>query len=150
MAVTSKIPSTWQGQTFLGAQQAQKAFDCQLRMEARNVDTCGVQMIVYRYNEEEWENVIVKDPDWSREETDYLLSLCDQLELRFLTINDRYEVTALFPIFGLVSVSTADLPVHPLEMTATAFQSCENLPREGGSLEYDRAGEGVSCSLLRF
>lgn len=49
-------------------------------------------MLVHRYNEEEWNNVIAKDPAWSREETDYLLDLCEALDLRFLVIADRYEV----------------------------------------------------------
>lgn len=49
-------------------------------------------MLVYRYDDEEWENVVTKDPDWSREETDYLLGLCDLYDLRFFVISDRYEV----------------------------------------------------------
>ena len=49
-------------------------------------------MLVYRYDDEEWDNLVVKDPDWSREETDYLLSLCDLYDLRFIVIGDRYEV----------------------------------------------------------
>ncbi|KAK9806041.1 hypothetical protein WJX73_008279 [Symbiochloris irregularis] len=49
------------------------------------------KMLVYRYDEEEWEDVIIKDPDWSREETDYLLSLCDLFDLRFILIGDRYQ-----------------------------------------------------------
>ena len=50
-------------------------------------------MLVHRYNDEEWENVIAKDPDWTRDETSYLLDLCEQLDLRFLVVADRYEVT---------------------------------------------------------
>ena len=52
------------------------------------------QVMVYAYDEEEWANVVPKDPDWSRQETDYLISLCQQLDLRFLVIADRYEVRA--------------------------------------------------------
>ena len=51
--------------------------------------------MVYAYDEEEWANVVPKDPDWSRQETDYLISLCQQLDLRFLVIADRYEVCVL-------------------------------------------------------
>ena len=48
--------------------------------------------MVYRYNDDEWNNVLVKDPDWTREETDYLLDLCAQFDLRFIVIADRYNV----------------------------------------------------------
>ena len=51
-----------------------------------------MQPMVYRYDEEEWENIIVKDPAWSRDETDYLLDLCEAFKLRFVPIADRYEV----------------------------------------------------------
>ena len=52
-----------------------------------------MQALVYKYNDEEWNNVIAKDPDWSREETDYLLDLCELYDLRFIIIADRYEVS---------------------------------------------------------
>lgn len=55
-------------------------------------DHLVLQLLVHRYNAEEWDNVIAKDPDWSREETDYLLDLCELFSLRFLVIADRYEV----------------------------------------------------------
>ncbi len=51
-----------------------------------------VQPLVYRFDDEEWDNVVVKDADWSRQETEYLLDLCEQFQLRFLIIADRYEV----------------------------------------------------------
>ncbi|CAL8472085.1 g11627 [Coccomyxa elongata] len=49
------------------------------------------KMMVYNYDEEEWTNVVPKDPEWSREETDYLISMCEQFDLRFIVITDRYE-----------------------------------------------------------
>ena len=36
--------------------------------------------------------MVPKDPQWSREETDYLLDICKQFALRFLVIADRYQV----------------------------------------------------------
>ena len=51
-----------------------------------------VQPLVYRFDDEEWDNVIVKDADWTRHETEYLLDLCKQFQLRFLIIADQYEV----------------------------------------------------------
>lgn len=32
-----------------------------------------------------------RDPSWSKEETDYLLGLCEQFDLRFPVIHDRYS-----------------------------------------------------------
>ena len=37
--------------------------------------------------------MLVRDADWSREETDYLLDLCQRLDLRFMAVADRYEVS---------------------------------------------------------
>ena len=37
--------------------------------------------------------MLVRDADWSRQETDYLLDLCQRLDLRFMAIADRYEVS---------------------------------------------------------
>lgn len=50
-----------------------------------------LQAQVYKYDDEEWENVVARDADWDRAETDYLLSLCEHFDLRFLVIADRYE-----------------------------------------------------------
>ena len=54
-----------------------------------------LQPLVYRYDEEEWRNVILPDHDWSREDTDYLLDLCDLFRLRFIHIADRWQVCDL-------------------------------------------------------
>ena len=48
-----------------------------------------------RYNDEEWSNLIAADPEWTREETDYLLDLCEALALKFFVIADRYNVRVL-------------------------------------------------------
>ncbi|KAF7729230.1 swr complex subunit [Apophysomyces ossiformis] len=45
---------------------------------------------VVEYNDEEYEKFLT-DPNWTKEETDYLLSLCRQYDLRFPVIADRYE-----------------------------------------------------------
>lgn len=31
------------------------------------------------------------DPEWSKEETDYLMDLCQQYNMRFILITDRYS-----------------------------------------------------------
>ncbi|KAL4858886.1 SWR1-complex protein 4 [Chlorella vulgaris] len=46
---------------------------------------------IMRYNDEEYKNLIKREPGWSRQETDYLLELCARFELRFPVIADRYE-----------------------------------------------------------
>jgi hypothetical protein len=33
--------------------------------------------------------------DWTRDETDYLLELCERFDLRFIVIADRYDVGPL-------------------------------------------------------
>ncbi len=53
--------------------------------------------MVYDYNDEEWNHVVPRDPDWQRPETDYLMGLCQRLDLRFLVIADRYDVRPAGP-----------------------------------------------------
>jgi hypothetical protein len=60
--------------------------------EACSHCVCWLQAQVYRYDDEEWDNVVARDPDWDRAETDYLLGLCERYDLRFLVIADRYQV----------------------------------------------------------
>lgn len=75
--------------------------------------------MVYAYDEDEWANVVPKDPDWSRQETDYLISMCQQLDLRFLVIADRYEVR--MKSVGLLS-------------SCALRRVCEGAEREGTSI----------------
>ena len=53
-----------------------------------------------RYNDEEWDHIVTQEPSWSREESDYLLDLVEQLDLRWLVIADRYEVRDCCPVTG--------------------------------------------------
>lgn len=53
-----------------------------------------------RYNDEEWDHIVTQEPSWSREESDYLLDLVEQLDLRWLVIADRYEVRGCCPVTG--------------------------------------------------
>ena len=52
---------------------------------------CRSQGMVYNYDEEEWAKCVPKDAEWGRPETDYLIRLCQQFDLRFLVVADRYE-----------------------------------------------------------
>jgi SANT/Myb-like domain of DAMP1 len=52
----------------------------------------ATQLPVFRYDDEEWQNLIAHDSAWTREETDYLLEMCEAFDLRFIVIADRYNV----------------------------------------------------------
>ncbi|KAK0531395.1 swr complex subunit [Tilletia horrida] len=45
---------------------------------------------VYSYSLEEY-HAYLKDDDWSKEESDYLMDLCHSYDLRFIVIHDRYD-----------------------------------------------------------
>lgn len=45
---------------------------------------------IIEYTDEDYEKYLT-DTDWSKEETDYLFSLCRQYDLRFPVIEDRYQ-----------------------------------------------------------
>lgn len=52
-----------------------------------------MQVQVWKYFDEEYETLIRPvSGDWSREETDYLLDMCERFDLRFIVIADKYEV----------------------------------------------------------
>jgi hypothetical protein len=58
----------------------------------------GLQVQIYRYDGEEWLNVISRDNTlvsmgWTKEETDYLLDMLEQYDLRFMVVADRYDVS---------------------------------------------------------
>ncbi|QDZ20166.1 SWR1-complex protein [Chloropicon primus] len=46
---------------------------------------------LYRYDDEEYRTLFSGDPSWSREETDYLMDMCERFDLRFVVIADRYN-----------------------------------------------------------
>ena len=43
------------------------------------------------YNDEEYNSMLNDDLEWSREETNYLFSMCETFDLRFIIIADRYD-----------------------------------------------------------
>lgn len=56
------------------------------------------QVQIFRYDGEEWLNVISRDNalvgmGWTKEETDYLLDMLEQHDLRFVVVADRYNVS---------------------------------------------------------
>ena len=49
----------------------------------------NTKVSVPEYTDEEYE-MIGKDPDWTKEETDYLFDMCRNFDLRFIIVHDRY------------------------------------------------------------
>ena len=45
---------------------------------------------VFHYSTEEY-NQHLRDDDWTKDETDYLIGMCEMYDLRFIVIADRYE-----------------------------------------------------------
>jgi DNA methyltransferase 1-associated protein 1 len=45
---------------------------------------------VYTYSNDEYHQHL-RDDDWTKEETDYLIDLCQQYDLRFVIVTDRYD-----------------------------------------------------------
>ncbi|GAC72828.1 DNA methyltransferase 1-associated protein-1 [Moesziomyces antarcticus T-34] len=61
---------------------------------------------VYSYSNDEYIQHL-RDDDWTKEETDYLMELCAAYDLRFVVIHDRYDWASAQPSF--VSGSTGAL-----------------------------------------
>ncbi|KAJ2809076.1 swr complex subunit [Coemansia guatemalensis] len=63
----------------------------------------------YQYTDEEYEKCIEPlDKGWSRTETDYLLHMCRQFDLRFIIIHDRYYSHTDCPNSGIESNRTLE------------------------------------------
>ena len=53
------------------------------------------QAEVIKYTSEEYEKFIQPlNSDWTREETDHLLNLCERFSLKFIVIADRFEYSS--------------------------------------------------------
>ncbi|KAG1664324.1 hypothetical protein FOA52_011638 [Chlamydomonas sp. UWO 241] len=47
---------------------------------------------MYRYTDDEYERLLAGDSaGWTKEESDYLMDLCDRFDLKFVVVQDRYE-----------------------------------------------------------
>lgn len=59
---------------------------------------CVPQVQLVKYDDEEYDSLVrpydtgPNSGGWTREETDYLYDMCEQLDLRWHVIWDRYEV----------------------------------------------------------
>lgn len=54
----------------------------------------NVMVPVPSYTDEQYDNLL-KSEDWSRQETDYLMELCREYDLRWIVIADRYDHEAI-------------------------------------------------------
>jgi DNA methyltransferase 1-associated protein 1 len=102
-----------------------------------------------RYTDEEYDRLLQSD-DWSREETDYLMSIAQEYDLRWVVIADRYdyrpaaasmtgESTALVPAgrhrtmedmkarYYTVASRMLVIEHPPSEMSATEFETYERM-----------------------
>lgn len=62
------------------------------KVAAWSIGNGSAQVNICQYNDDEYENVVAPLSDnWSRQETDYLLDMCESLDLRFVVIADRYN-----------------------------------------------------------
>jgi DNA methyltransferase 1-associated protein 1 len=48
--------------------------------------------VILEYTKEQYDQHF-QDPDWSKDETDYLLAMCRQYDTRFIIIHDRWHRT---------------------------------------------------------
>ncbi|KAL1928834.1 hypothetical protein VTP01DRAFT_2620 [Rhizomucor pusillus] len=95
---TKKRATPWSLQTFTNpARSDELALQHWVRQDQANTDNQGYYFAKFNrvidvpeYTNEEYDKYLT-DPDWSREETDYLFSLCRQFDLRFPVIHDRYS-----------------------------------------------------------
>ncbi|TAQ90219.1 hypothetical protein B7494_g1495 [Chlorociboria aeruginascens] len=70
----------------------------------------NVKVNIAKYDHEQYEKANLQSEDWSREETDYLMGLVHDYDLRWPIISDRYEYKPPAP--AIESVEGAVVPVH--------------------------------------
>lgn len=70
---------------------------------------------VYSYSNDEYIQHL-RDDDWTKEETDYLMELCTAYDLRFVVIHDRYDWAAAQASFLAGSTSAVPQPVKERSM----------------------------------
>lgn len=100
-------------------------------------DKWNVKVDVPTYTDEQYENEF-KSEDWTREETDYLLELCRDFDLRWVLIADRYDTQAIgdFPRrtmeamklrYYTIAAKMMEANTPASNMTAAEFQLWENM-----------------------
>lgn len=86
---------------------------------------------VYSYSNDEYIQHL-RDEDWTKEETDYLMDLCSTYDLRFVVIHDRYDWASAQPSYLIGSTSGVPQPVKERSMEdlkARYYAICRRLIR---------------------
>ena len=76
----------------------------------------NVKVQVPEYTDEQYERHLVDD-DWTKHETDYLMTLCQEYDLRWVLIADRYEYTG----DGQTDVQMLDPKIRSMEDMKTRY-----------------------------
>lgn len=113
-----------------------------------------------RYTDDEY-NGILRNPDWTREETDYLMDLATEYDLRWVVIADRYDyqqppvaseadANALVPAkhyrtmeqmktrYYYITAKMLEIEHPPSEMSEAEFELHEKMLKFDGDRERDR------------
>lgn len=113
-----------------------------------------------RYTDDEY-NGILRSPDWTREETDYLMDLAAEYDLRWVVIADRYDyqqplvapeadANALVPAkhyrtmeqmktrYYYITAKMLEIEHPPSEMSEAEFELHEKMLKFDGDRERDR------------
>ncbi|RMZ88069.1 hypothetical protein DV736_g4704, partial [Chaetothyriales sp. CBS 134916] len=100
----------------------------------------NVKVAMDRYTEDQYEENFKSD-DWSKEETDYLMQLCDDFDLRWVLIADRYDpseipgqrgyadrrMEQLKSRYYSIAARLMEMRTPASNMTATEFQLWEKM-----------------------
>lgn len=110
-----------------------------------------LQVQIYRYDGEEWLNVISRDNalvsmGWTKEETDYLLDMLEQYDLRFVVVADRYNVSQAY-LCSRGWIQLEDLVLYcTLPHPAALWWFTQN-PRNLGTLQHQTASFCCQCPV---
>ncbi|SPC61184.1 related to SWC4 - component of the Swr1p complex [Ustilago sp. UG-2017b] len=86
---------------------------------------------VYSYSNDEYIQHL-RDDDWTKEETDYLMDLCAAYDLRFVVIHDRYDWASARSSYlaGTTSVASPTVKERSMEdLKARYYSICRRLIR---------------------
>jgi len=113
-------------------------------------DKWNVKVEVPSYTDEQYENNF-KSEEWTKEETEYLLELCRDLDLRWLLIADRYDSSELgegpYPArtmedmksrYYTIAAKMMETHTPASNMTAVEFQLWEKMKNFNASTETQR------------
>jgi DNA methyltransferase 1-associated protein 1 len=100
----------------------------------------NVKPVQPTYTDEQYDNNL-KSEDWTREETDYLMDLCAELDRRWILVGDRYEpqeirgeapypqrtIEAIKSRYYTVAAKMMEIRTPPNNMTAAEFKEWETM-----------------------